>query len=207
MMTQPMHMNEQTVGHLLENLAAKSPTPGGGAVASVMAALAASLGRMVLSYSVGKKSLAAHAALHDEAMTKLTQATTSALDLAEEDARAYAQLNALWKLDRSDPKRIEDWPACVAAAIDAPRQVMHLGLDILAQLQSLVGTSNVMLKSDLAIAAILAEAAVRAGAWNVRINAPSLDDRDEAEQLESHVLQCLATAKQRANDIEQACQA
>ena len=41
--------------------AAKKPTPGGGSVTALVGALAASMGEMVLNYSIGKKDLAAYA--------------------------------------------------------------------------------------------------------------------------------------------------
>ena len=50
-----------TIGSALEAIAAKQPTPGGGAVASLTAALAAATARMVLHYSLGKPLLAEHA--------------------------------------------------------------------------------------------------------------------------------------------------
>ena len=44
----------------LNAAAAKQPTPGGGSIAALAGALAASMGEMVLNYSIGKKSLAEH---------------------------------------------------------------------------------------------------------------------------------------------------
>jgi formiminotetrahydrofolate cyclodeaminase len=59
---------------LLAQIAAKSPTPGGGAVACATGALAAALAGMVVSYSLGKKSLAAHQADLEKAAHALENA-------------------------------------------------------------------------------------------------------------------------------------
>ena len=73
-----MTLDRLSVDELLAEIGAKSPTPGGGAVACVTAALAAALGRMVVNYSVGKPSLAEHDALHQAALEALADLTTPA---------------------------------------------------------------------------------------------------------------------------------
>lgn len=196
---------QQTIGRFLEDAAAKSPAPGGGAVASVTAALGTSLGRMVLNFSQGRKSLAAHDALHSQALRTLEEASQRALDLAQADADAYGALNALWKLDKNDPRRIAEWDNAVADAIDVPRQLMQLCQDVLALLESLVGKTNAMLNSDLAIAAVLAEAALRAGAWNVRINLPQVTDASRAESYIAEMTTQLQHGREIAARIEHAC--
>ena len=46
-----MTLRTQTLNQLLDDLASKQPTPGGGAVAGVLAGLSTALGNMVLAYS------------------------------------------------------------------------------------------------------------------------------------------------------------
>src|SRR4051812_18812327 len=49
-----------TIESFLAAAAAKQPAPGGGSVAALAGALAASMGEMVINYSLGKKNLAAY---------------------------------------------------------------------------------------------------------------------------------------------------
>ena len=198
-------LGSQTIGEFLTSLGAKTPAPGGGAVASVTAALAASIGSMVVRYSEGKKKLAEHADLHARAIEELGRAACRSLELAEEYARAYTALNALWRLDESDPERIEHWDAAVRDAIAAPQSVLESCLAMLALLRELAGRTNRFLDSDLAIAAILAEAGVRAAAWNVRINLPSVRDADEVDRLNEEVSSGLDRAAMLCREIEAAC--
>ena len=51
-----MELGSQSINEFLDALAAKQPTPGGGAVAGVLVALSTSLGNMVLGYSLGKEN-------------------------------------------------------------------------------------------------------------------------------------------------------
>ena len=173
-----MSLTDLTLDDALEAIGAKTPTPGGGAVASITAALGAALARMVVNYSLGKPKLAEHAELHAESLESLEAISKRALTLAAEDEAAYGRLNALWKLPEDDPQRRAGWADAVAGAIDAPRRVLALSVELLELLDRLPGRTTKLLASDLAIAAVLAEAATRSAAWNVRINLPLTDDAD-----------------------------
>ena len=53
----------------LQKLKSDAPTPGGGAVAGLLGALAAALSHMVAALTVNKKKYAEHQAAFEEAMT------------------------------------------------------------------------------------------------------------------------------------------
>jgi formiminotetrahydrofolate cyclodeaminase len=200
-----MNLDDLTIREFLDSLAAKAPTPGGGAAAALLAALAAALAQMVVNYSVGKKSLAQHEPLNRAALESLGKHAANALQLARADAAAYARLNELLKRPEGDAQRAREMPAAVQSAIDAPHQVMRAAVEMLRQMQQLCGTTNVMLKSDLAIAAVIAEAAARAAAWNVRINLPLLDSESHAAGIKSQIEELLQGAHRLSADIETAC--
>ncbi len=196
-------MEERTVGQLLEMVAAKTPAPGGGTVAALTTALAAALGQMVAHFSAGRSDTAEHKELHQEALRTFEQLRKASIDLADADAEAFSRLSELWKLKRDDERRRAGWPDAVAAAIEAPRRVMGTSLGTLHLLDRLVGTTNTKLRSDLAIAAVLAEAACRAAAYNVRVNLPLLQDRAQAGQLEVETANMLQRARHICETIEQ----
>jgi formiminotetrahydrofolate cyclodeaminase len=174
-----MSLGETRFSDFLEQVAAKTPTPGGGAVASAVGAIAAALAGMVVSYSLGKKSLAAHQDALAQAAATLSKARTVMLQLAEEDAASYRVVNELMKLPETDARRRVEWDSAVAAAVQAPMAVAAAATDLLRHFVALAPITNRMLRSDLAIAAVLAEATVRAALWNVEINASLLADRAE----------------------------
>lgn len=194
-----------TVGELLDAVAAKQPTPGGGAVAAVTVAAAAALGEMVVRYRIGKKAAAAHEALHADVLEVLTGLRSAALELAETDAAAFRRLSVLWKLDPDDPRRRAEWADAVAGAIDAPLRVLTSGLTVLDALDRARGTVGTTLRSDLAIAALLAQAGAEAAAWNVRINLPLLGDESQAADLEQETALAVARAQSLRGRIEQSC--
>src|SRR5437764_13058742 len=81
----------------LDAAAAKQPAPGGGSVTALVGALAASMGEMVVNYSIGKKDLTAHDATFREALAELTRARSLLLELMAEDQGAFAALTAARK--------------------------------------------------------------------------------------------------------------
>ena len=200
-----MELGSQSINEFLDALAAKQPTPGGGAVAGVLVALSTSLGNMVLGYSLGKETLKEHAALHDASSVTLLSACKEAIELAHADATAYEALNAMFTTPRDDPDAIENWNRVVLEAISVPIRTMELCQNVLVTLQSLVGKSNRMLSSDLAIAAILADAAARSANWNVQINLSQLSNDDERDGCSKQADELLSTCKGLAESIETSC--
>jgi formiminotetrahydrofolate cyclodeaminase len=165
-----------TVEEFADSLAAKTPAPGGGAVAAVTAAHAAALGAMVLEFTLGKPKFAEHEATNAAALRRLTELRHEALELAERDAAAYGALNSLWKLPKDAPARLAAWDAAVAEAIDAPQAILDAAAEIAATCTGLAACTNANLASDLAIAIDLARVAARAAAHNVEVNLPSVAD-------------------------------
>ncbi len=198
-------IGQESVENLLAAIAAKTPTPGGGAVAAITSALAAALGQMVVNYSCSKPSLADHTELHEEALRTLAELQGSALRLADADAEAFAHLSDLWGLPADDARRQAEWNDAVAAAIDAPRQVMGASMATLRLTERLSGKTIRNLRSDLAITALLAEAGARAAACNVRINIPLLNDKAQAAELEAQVVGILQQAAKICAAVQEAC--
>ena len=198
----PVTIGSHSIDALLADLGARTPTPGGGAVAGLTLAIGAATGAMVVSYSEGKKSLAEHAALHEEAALALRDVQRTALRLAEEDATAYGHMNELGKLPADDERRRREMPAAVREAIDVPRCCLNAALDTLRLLRRLVGATNRYLVSDLVIATMVTETAARAAACNVRINLPQLEEADEAALIEAETVRSLEEAARVRDEVE-----
>lgn len=201
-----MSIERTTVGEFLESVAARRPTPGGGAVAALTAALATALGEMVLRYRAAKPSGdAAQDAAIAQALERLSGLRGDALAMADADIEAFGRLSALWKLAPGDPRRSSAMPGAVAAAIAAPRQVMEASLEVLEALHGVRQSAGKTLRSDLAIAALLAQAAAEAAAWNVRINLPQVADKAQSARLEAQAAALLARAATLRAAIAEAC--
>lgn len=197
---------DQTFADLLASIAAKTPTPGGGAVASATAALAAALAQMVVSFSIGKKNLVAHEPELRAAAMRLERSRELLLGLADEDAAAYSAVNELSRLPEDHPRRAAELPEALAASIQVPLSTAAACVELLRLLVSLSGTTNRHLRSDLAIAAILADAAVRASRCNVLANTASIPDPAQRLTHTRQLASLLTEADQLRTKVERACE-
>jgi formiminotetrahydrofolate cyclodeaminase len=196
---------EMSVGNLLEELGSRTPVPGGGVVACIGGALAASLAQMVVAYSLGKKNLIQHQPALEQANRRLQNARHLFLQLAEEDAQAYAMVNELGRLPESDERRQREYEPAVRACIQVPQATLAACCDLLRLCEELAPATNRHLHSDLAIAAVQAEGAARASIWNIRVNAALLPQHpgrfDMVEQARATVDECA----RRRETVERAC--
>ncbi|MBY0309508.1 MAG: cyclodeaminase/cyclohydrolase family protein [Phycisphaerales bacterium] len=167
------------VDEMLSALAAKTPTPGGGAAAGATGALACALAEMVVAYSVNKKDLAAHRARLESAAGVLRAWRAEFLSLADADADAYGRLNALRKAGGGGA----EMAAAVEGALSVPRACLRSARDLAALCLELAPITNTYLKSDLAIAGLLAAAAARSAEWNVRANLGQVTDGPRRDVL------------------------
>jgi formiminotetrahydrofolate cyclodeaminase len=197
----------ETLADFTEALASERPTPGGGAAAAVAATLAASLTGMVVRLSLDRPKYADHAPLHAEALAASDANRARFLELADEDAAAYASYRAARKL----PHETEEEEAARAAATrDAARQAAAVPLEVVqvchAQVElveRLAGRSNLYVGSDLDVAALLLEAAARSAAANVTVNLDAIGDESYAAAVNAELdqrLQQIQSASDRARE-------
>jgi formiminotetrahydrofolate cyclodeaminase len=198
-------MRDQPINAFLDDLAARSPTPGGGAVAAFAAAVSAAQASMVIAYTEGKEKYAEHEDLLRETAEDLERYRREALQLAEDDKAAYEALSGWFKRGRETAEDEQAHQAVVRRATEVPQALLDKSVAMLELLELLCGRTNRMLASDLAIAAILGECAARSAAWNVRINLPQWSDAVERANATRDLGRQLTRAAESCAAIERAC--
>ena len=189
-----MYDQSTSVEKFLDASAAKQPTPGGGSVTALAGALAASMGEMVVNYSLGKKDLEAFADELKPALAEYHRARGMLTQLMVEDQQAYAALTAARKLPESAPDRAGQTSAALAAAIRVPQAIAATASAVLELCDRIVNFVNPWLLSDLAVCADLSMATVRCAIYNVRANLPSVSDEAERQRIEASLFQILSHA-------------
>ena len=182
---------ELTIKEFLEKIASNSPAPGGGSVAALSAALAASLTEMVAKLTIGKKG---YEAVEDEMKAvardavKLKHKLVQAID---KDSDAYKDVITAIKLPgstgaekRNREKAIQNGLKQatlipMAIAEDAAR-VMELAGRAIAK-----GNKNTI--PDGAVGVMMAKTAILSALYNAKINLSSIKDNTFIEKISRQI--------------------
>jgi len=171
---------DKTVRDYAAVVAAREPVPGGGSVAALAGALGAGLTSMVCNYTAGNVKYAAVEADVRRILARADALRDKLLKLVDEDTQVYAQVTAAYKLPRATGEekaaRREAIQQALIAAAAVPMEIGRAAREVALLDQELVGIGNPNLVSDVGVAVLLAEAALRGAALNVEINAASIKD-------------------------------
>ena len=191
-------MNDYTtpIGAFLDAAAAKQPAPGGGAVAALAGALAASMGEMVMNYSVGKKDLAAFDDANGQTLRALTDARQMLLQLMVQDEAAFTAYTAAKK----EKKPLHDY---ALDCVRVPQAIGEVADGILSLAGEAVERSNRWLLSDLAVCGELAMATIRCAIHNINANLGDLTP-EEVETIRDQNADLLAGGIDAVTDLMKA---
>ena len=174
-----------SIHEFLSQAASSQPTPGGGSVASLAAALASSMTSMAARLSQGDK-FKEHLSQTDEAIGLLEQLTVTCEQLMHADIAAFDGYMEAIRLpkttDEEKQARRQAIDAAAVEAIEVPLQLARLCRDGMRCTRSLAGICNPHVISDLGIGAILFEAAAQSAGLTVEINLASI--RDSAQKAQ-----------------------
>lgn len=173
-------LTDLKLADFLDRLASDAPTPGGGAVAALTGALAASLGRMACTLTAGKPKFADVEPQVNLISARLNRTALLLGKLIDEDAAAYGELSAAFKLDHANPERKQRVAAAAGLAAAVPFETVAISRQVLGDLRRLKPICNPNLRSDVEAGIHLARAAMHAAAANVRVNLPSLPNEQSA---------------------------
>ena len=160
----------------LDQTAERTPTPGGGSVTALAGALACALARMVAAYSISSRSNDSQRAAVDTVAGTLFRADQLMRALVTQDSLAYERLTAARGKMRKNPSAQAEYEEAVLAAVSVPMEMAAIAGNVLAVLDEFKAEANRRLLSDLAIAALLAEATAGAARYTVHVNVLELHD-------------------------------
>jgi formiminotetrahydrofolate cyclodeaminase len=198
----PARFRDLTLAAFVEQLASSEPVPGGGSASAVAASLGAGLVAMVATLSEGRPKYAEYAATHVSAGSVGRTLATRLLELADEDAAAYAVFGTALRM----PKATESEQAARSAALRSaartastvPLACVEACLEVVLAAESLAGRSNLNASSDLAVACLLASAAAHGAAANVLVNLPAVGDEGFAATMSAQVVNLLSEIDTRS---------
>jgi formiminotetrahydrofolate cyclodeaminase len=179
-------------------LASGEPTPGGGSAAALAGALGAALAAMVSRLTVGRPKYAAVDAQMQRAIVDADTLRSRLLQLVDEDAAAYDQVRAAYRLPKDTPEQQAVRAVTVQQALQGatrtPLATVDACLAVMRLAEQVVTSGNPNASTDGAVGALLAHAGLRGAALNVRINLGGIDDPAFVAASQSAVTSALAEA-------------
>jgi glutamate formiminotransferase / formiminotetrahydrofolate cyclodeaminase len=186
----------------LDDLAAATPTPGGGSAAAQAGAMGAALVAMVARLTIGKKKYSAVEDQMKEILMQAERLRRELTDAVEEDSAAFTAVMAAFKLPKDSPAQQAARMATIEAAnlkaAQVPLSVAVKAVSVLALAEQVVALGNVNAISDGASAAAMSRAALASAGYNVTINLAALTDKTIGE----HLLTRLETLEDKAAKLE-----
>jgi formiminotetrahydrofolate cyclodeaminase len=158
-------IKDQKIERFLQELASKSPTPGGGSAAALAGATSYSLISMVSYLTIGKEKYRKVESRIKRIAEEAEGAAKKLLVLADNDAGAFDMVMAAYK-----SKSMSRIKRALERAIEVPQKTRKLCVraEKLAKIVSRLGNRNAV--SDARSAVHLAKAAQKMAEENIKIN-------------------------------------
>ncbi len=168
-------------------VASSAPTPGGGSVVAHVGALGAALAQMVAGLTIGKKKYAGVEGEMREIALAAARLSNTLSALVARDAASYEGVSAAYKLPKEPESAAAERGRAITAALlaasEVPLETARACAEVAELAERVASKGNANAVSDAGVAALLAEAACRGAAYNVRINVAALEDRRAGEHL------------------------
>lgn len=204
-----MEFKNYKIEDFINDLSSDLPSPGGGSVAGLIAALSGSLNSMVYSLTVNKKAFESLDGDTKKLVLDFKEASNKfvkkSLILMDEDRTYFNKLMECYKMkkdtEEEKKKRSTAITCAIVKAMDVPLSLAKLCNDFYDNIDVAVKYGNKMLISDAACAAILLHAAIESSIVNVKINLSSLREKPFAKQVEMDIETIELKSQERKEEI------
>jgi formiminotetrahydrofolate cyclodeaminase len=190
-MSQETQKEEITVTQFLDAVASGSATPGGGSVSALAGCLGSALVEMVVNLTLGKKAYEAHEDELKKIREEVYSHRQSLVATIEKDIAAYQEVMKAYLLPKTSEeekkKRREEIQKALKRAADPPLFTAATSLKVMKLCQEALEKGNPNAASDAAVGALMADAALCGGVFNVLINLSALDDKKYVEKMKKEL--------------------
>lgn len=192
---QLMKLVEMRLNDFLDELASKSPAPGGGSVSALAGANGCSLILMVGNLSITKKKFKALSEeIQNEYMNNLEvfkSAKEEFTNLIDMDTDAFNALMDAFQLPKESSEEIlnrqNEIDKATLGCIKVPLKVSALALKCLRTVEALIVNSNKNTISDQGVSVLMFYSAIEGAAMNVLINLPGLTDEGMQKEFKKTI--------------------
>jgi glutamate formiminotransferase/formiminotetrahydrofolate cyclodeaminase len=202
------HLDEMEVTpeSFLEEVAASTPTPGGGSVAALAGALAAALTSMVCNLTLSRQGDRSESQELTSVLEEAEVLRQELANLVEGDARAYRKVLEAYRLPKASTAekeaRSEAIQQVLEGAAKVPLRVAGGALRVLELVPSVLENGLPSAASDVGVTAYMAQGALKGAALNVLTNLASLRDQALTKSYQDQLSSFEARAQELMNIIE-----
>jgi len=175
-------LKDMKITEFSDELASNSPAPGGGSVAALCGALSASLSCMVTNLTFYKKRYKKNKELMGKIGEDAQKLKRNLLFAIDEDTEAFNIMANARKLPKKTDEEIEirkkSMEEANKYAMEVPFNTMKSSLEAMRLAKEVATKGNENTLSDAGVANLCAYTAIYGAWYNVKINAPSIDDKE-----------------------------
>lgn len=175
----------------LAKTASNSPVPGGGSIAALSGAIAASLSEMVAHLTIGKKG---YEVLEEEMQDIAKDAfryRKRLIRTIDKDSDAYNSVMAAFKLPKGTEQEQNNRKGAIQETLKnaalVPLDVARDAFKIIELAGKVVKKGNKNAVTDAAVAVMMARTAGLSALYNVKINLASIKDTDFVEKITEEI--------------------
>ncbi|OQY57448.1 MAG: methenyltetrahydrofolate cyclohydrolase [Desulfobacteraceae bacterium 4572_88] len=196
-------LSDLSIREFMAETASKSPTPGGGSVAALSGAIAASLSEMVANLTIGRKGFDAVAEEMQAIAANASEIRDRLTADIDRDSEAFDQVMVAFRLpkDTSDEKetRTQAIQYAMKHATMVPLEVAERAFELMGLAGKVVTLGNKNALTDGAVGVMMARTAVRGALFNVRTNLTSIRDENFVREIsqKADALTSLADAREK----------
>ncbi len=194
-----------TVKEFINEIAARTSSPGGGSASAAIAAIGAGLGTMVgqLTYGIRKfenvdKEIRA-------VLPKLYDTTQALIPMIDRDTQAFDEYMKAMHLPKDTPEeeqiRNRKMQEGIIKAIEVPLTTMKLANSIWNEMQAIAKFGNIASHSDLEVGAKALETGIWGAYKNVLINLPLVEDENYRNTILDEAKQIVEAAHQESQKV------
>lgn len=198
----------QGVEKFLDKLGSDEPTPGGGATAAVMGAIACAQASMVAELSLANKECQKDSARIDslkELLASFKELQGSFRSQILNDAAAYGELSAVFKMKRDTEAERQERHTFLQQKLEEatvpPFAILNNAGETLEAVKKLANVASSMARPDLIVAALALKASARGAEAMVLANTCYLSDAEKAEALEGKAAKKAEVADSVSDEI------
>jgi glutamate formiminotransferase/formiminotetrahydrofolate cyclodeaminase len=195
----------KSVSDFVDEVALKTPVPGGGSVAALAGALGAALALMVTHLTLDKAGGDAQDERLAAVAARAQQLKEALLAAVDEDTQAFAAYIEARRMPKSTPEekklRAESIQEGLRQAALVPLRTAELSLEVMRLAHEALVHGKPSAMTDAAVGAQMGFAAVQGGVWNTHINLIDIEDPAFRRETESKCTELMASADRLLEEL------